>query len=194
MTPEALLEANLTLVPYTVNRYFPTQRFNEDVYAAGNLGLWKACLIYKPELSAFSTIAIRYIHGYIQKELYSNKSVFAFNEIPENYHPHYIEQRFNDIETAHMFEIFFDELDPKEFELCQILAAEHTKAEAGRLLGVSHTTIDNRLLKIKAKYERFMKRRRNAKILINHTTHKHNTADSSNSNNSNNRLPTLLQP
>lgn len=168
MNPETLFEEHQKLVPYTINRYFKKHIFNEDVCSAGNLGLWKACLNFKPEKGAFSTIAVRYIQGYIQHELFDHKSVFTKLTLDYSYLLPYHEPHYNKIESKMFVEHFLSTLEPAESELCKILIKDPNKNEAGRKLGVSHTTIDNRLRTIQCKYKRYMKRRRNAKAYINH--------------------------
>lgn len=191
MNPETLFEENQKLVLFTINRYFKAHIYNEDVFSAGNLGLWKACLNFKPEKGAFSTIAVRYIQGYIQHELLDHNNPFYTAPIETLYLQPHTECQFKTIEDEIFVEQFLGTLEPQEIKLCRLLLENLNKNEAGKQMGVSHTTIDNRLKKIQGKYERYMKRRRNAKVYINHLRSinpKHTT------NPSNSNLPTILQP
>lgn len=60
MTPEELYEENQSLVWFTLKKYFPSLKVDEDVLQVCRIGLWQACAEYYPEKGAkFSTFAVK---------------------------------------------------------------------------------------------------------------------------------------
>ena len=49
MTPEELYEENQPLVWFTLKKYFPSLKVDEDVLQVCRIGLWQACAEYYPE-------------------------------------------------------------------------------------------------------------------------------------------------
>ena len=60
MTPEELYEENQSLVWFTLKKYFPSLKVDEDILQVCRIGLWQACAEYYPEKGAkFSTFAVK---------------------------------------------------------------------------------------------------------------------------------------
>ena len=60
MTPQELYEENQSLVWFTLKKYFPSLKIDEDIIQVRNIGLRKACTEYFPEKGAkFSTFAVK---------------------------------------------------------------------------------------------------------------------------------------
>ena len=53
----------------TLQRYFPTLAFDEDIQQIARIGLWKACLNYKEDRARFSTAAYKFIANEVLMEL-----------------------------------------------------------------------------------------------------------------------------
>lgn len=64
-----LFNDNAKLVTWTIDRYYPTYRFDEDLRQEAYLGLWKACTSYKSDVSKFSTYAVKCIFNEIGSRL-----------------------------------------------------------------------------------------------------------------------------
>lgn len=61
------VEDNLGLISFTINKYFPTLRFNEDVWQEGAIGLIKAVRDFNTDAGIkFSTYAVSKIYGQIK--------------------------------------------------------------------------------------------------------------------------------
>ena len=56
-----LIEENLKIVPWVVNRYFSTREDKNDLIAQGNLLLVRIAELYDPNKGTFSTYAVRYL-------------------------------------------------------------------------------------------------------------------------------------
>lgn len=68
MTPEELFDQNTKLVYYLIWKFKIPQNHYDDVVQEAMLGLWEACVRFKPELGyEFSTYAVPMIQGRIQK-------------------------------------------------------------------------------------------------------------------------------
>ena len=52
MTPEELYEENQSLVWFTLKKYFPSLKVDEDILQVCRIGLWQACAEYYPEKGA----------------------------------------------------------------------------------------------------------------------------------------------
>lgn len=77
---DKLVEENIDLVGFTLNRYFRNFRDKfpymvEDLYQEGSIGLFDAAKKYDKNKGKFSTIATKYIWGYMMRftEKYVNK-------------------------------------------------------------------------------------------------------------------------
>lgn len=63
---QAILD-NEKLVLFTVNKYFPEYRLDDDIIQLGRIGLWKALRSYAPEASKFGNYAVLCIKNEIAK-------------------------------------------------------------------------------------------------------------------------------
>lgn len=68
-----LIEENMNLVYFTINKYYPSLIYDEDIKQAGMVGLCKAACSYDESASKFSTYAILGIRNEIKAELRSRK-------------------------------------------------------------------------------------------------------------------------
>lgn len=66
---EKLYLENENLVYGTLQRYFPTLAFDEDIQQSARIGLWKACLSYQEDRARFSTAAYKFIANEVLTEL-----------------------------------------------------------------------------------------------------------------------------
>ena len=76
MYDEKLVTENLNLVHYVIRKYFHAAPNDyDDCFQEGTIGLIKAATNYDPEIGAFSTYAVRNIHGFIAR-YYRDKREF----------------------------------------------------------------------------------------------------------------------
>lgn len=68
-----LIEDNMKLVYFTVNKYYPRHIADEDVIQVGMIGLINAAQMYDESKGAFSTYACKCIRNEINKEFMARK-------------------------------------------------------------------------------------------------------------------------
>lgn len=56
-----LIEKNIKIVPWVVNRYFASRADKEELIAQGNLLLIRVVELYDPAKGAFSSYAVKYL-------------------------------------------------------------------------------------------------------------------------------------
>lgn len=64
---EQLFVENESLVYYTIQRYFPSYIFDEDIRQIGRIALWYSCKHYNPSKGVFSSYCVRSIRRDIIK-------------------------------------------------------------------------------------------------------------------------------
>lgn len=90
MDKNELFETHQHLVERTLYSLYKTKQFinhiatingmsEDDLFAIGNYGLWKACLNYEQYKDRFRSYAINCIKGYISTELRRNSTLLKFN-------------------------------------------------------------------------------------------------------------------
>ena len=73
MNKKELIEENMTLVYFLINKYYPSSTHDEDVIQVGMEGLCKAANTWNEELSTFSTYASKCILNSIRTEFCKRK-------------------------------------------------------------------------------------------------------------------------
>lgn len=73
MTKQQLIEDNMQLVYFIVNKYYPTFKHDEDIIQVGMLGLCSAADTWDENRSTFATYASRCIQNAINGEFYNRK-------------------------------------------------------------------------------------------------------------------------
>ena len=69
---EQMFEENMKLVPFTVNKYYPTLVYDDDIFQIGYIGLWQACKNFDESLNVkFNGYAVLIIQREIIKYLRS---------------------------------------------------------------------------------------------------------------------------
>lgn len=165
MTPRQLFNDNYNLVYFTIHKHFPISAFDEDIEQLGAIGLWKACLKYKPGIGEFSTFAVTCIRKEVSRKFWSDhykkrslcKVVyfedFVFEDgfkkgfdIPSG--------RLSETEEAELridLDNFRKQLKPKERMAFDLLAQGYNKTEISIRLGVTPEAIGQRVEKIRNK-------------------------------------------
>lgn len=162
MTRNELIEENMPLVYFAINKYLPSYRNDEDVIQTGMLALCKVADSYDPSKGAFSTYASKYIVGEIKKSFRdNNKSVKASSldrMISDN-----TENDFYDIVMAEEEEfdgelereMFAKTLSKKQRIVMDGLSRGLTQKEIANEQGVSNQAIGCIVRTIRRKWRRY---------------------------------------
>ena len=73
MNPDKMIEDNMNLVYFTINKFYPTLIKDEDIIQCGMIGLWKAINTWDENVSKFANYACRCIGYEINNELKRRK-------------------------------------------------------------------------------------------------------------------------
>lgn len=158
MTKQQLIEDNMKLVYYLINREYPTYIHDEDIVQCGMLGLCKAADKWDESKSKFSTFAMFCIRSEIQMEFRKRAK-----------HEHYILSLDYEIddgeggtcalgdiiagdEDVPYFDIGIDltRLNEKERRIAELLPTGMLQADIARELGVSRQYVHKTIRKIRA--------------------------------------------
>lgn len=160
-----LIEDNMNLVYFVVNKYYPTFQFDEDVIQEGMVGLCKAAEKFDESRgTAFSTYAVKSIINEIRmyfrlnqqpieilsldyelKGIRGNEECSAADLI--------VGEADIDLDLI-SFKQFTDSLDESERELLQLLSI-YNQSEIGEKFGVSRQIISRRKKRIESKWRKF---------------------------------------
>lgn len=162
MTRNELIEENMPLVYFMVNKYFPSYRGDEDVIQVGMVGLCKAANSYDPNRGTFSTYAGRFIVCEIRNYFRdSNKSVKAtsldkiVNENTENDFYDIVMAEDVDFDAELERDRFYESLSPKQRIVMDGLRCGLTQAEIATEQGVSHQAVGQVVRTIRRKWRRY---------------------------------------
>lgn len=170
---DKLVEENIKLVGYALNKYFKKFReiypyLEEDLYQEGCIGLFQAAKKYNTDKGAFSTIAMKYIRGrmttffkrYVKKH-YSYKFKSMESTILDS----------NDSDSIRLMDILPSNDNITDFRLyslekrvkhsdindidiiVKMIADGYSQREIGKQIGISQVEVSRRLTKFKDKIE-----------------------------------------
>ena len=156
---QKLVEDNLNLVYFIVNKYYPTYIQDEDIIQCGMLGLCKASEQWD-ETVAFSTYATVCIRNEIRYELRKRKKHNGCLSLDYVY-------RDADDETVTLgetiigdenvpyvnFDGFYDALSTRQKRIVDLTQCGLSTSQIGDALRVSNETIKTDIRKIKRKWE-----------------------------------------
>jgi RNA polymerase sigma factor (sigma-70 family) len=152
-----LVEDNLKLVHYIINKEFPTFRGDEDIFQSGALGLSQAALKWEEPKGAFSTFAYSCIRNGIMQELRSRyKQVPTISldvSVEDNIT---LEDVLGGGEDTDITEISVDTftktLTNDERVVFNLKASGHKLKEIEEITGYHHSMVRSILRKIRQKY------------------------------------------
>ena len=157
---EQLVEDNINLVYYTIVRYYPLHKGDEDIIQNGMIGLCRAAIDYNPEKGAFSTYAIRKIRSAIgyefRKDCKRIKTISLDAEREANHHGDTVTlQDFivgdidvDYVDTTPLYKI----LTPPQREVFDLLQQGMSRSDICKTLGISKQAILQRMRYIQKKW------------------------------------------
>ena len=154
-----LVNDNMNLVPFVLNKYYPSQVKNEDLKQVGYVGLCKSVMSYNEDLGKFSTYAVIKIRGEVSNHLKkvnretNNLGDFISLDIDlESYHPLYEvipAQVYFDNEKYEYLTCFMESQTDFDRTILEKLYQGYTKKEIAAYLDTSVMTINRHLKKLK---------------------------------------------
>lgn len=162
MTRNELIEENMPLVYFIVNKYFPTYRGNEDIIQIGMIGLCRAADFYDPNKGTFSTYAGKYIANEIRRSFRgSNKEIkcmsldrLILDESANDFHD-IISTVEVDFDSDIDRERFESTLTPKQTEVLNGLKRGLTQVEMAKEFGVSHQAVGSIVRTIRRNWRKY---------------------------------------
>lgn len=158
---EDSIRENQSLVHHTINRYFSSLRDDEDIYQAGMIGLWKACLHFDESKGyKFSTFAVKCIYRSILIELRSRRNtnllncISLDNPVDEECHTH-VELMEDPDDAFSLIELreTLNSLSDKERNLLELRYEGLTYKEIGEILGISKSRVGVLIQQLRDKLE-----------------------------------------
>ena len=164
MNEDKLIEDNMKLVYYVVNKYYPSYMYDEDVIQEGMLGLCQAAKTYDPEKTKFSTYACICIKNrlkyYLRQQakhygvLSSSVEIKGEDGGVDSFIDFTVGD--NDVETIGLdFKAFYSTLSENEKRIID-LSIYYTGVEIGEMLGKTPTNVSTSKYHIKKKWRKFI--------------------------------------
>lgn len=160
MTIQTLINENMNLVYYIVNKYYPTFVGDEDIIQCGMVGLCKAANTWDENKSTFSTYAGKCIRNEINLEFRDRKKYHGVLSLDYEYS----NDSDEDITLKDMVvgqddvdyvdtTFIYQNLNPLECEIVDCKRKGMTTIEIANQLGCSKKTVATKIRKIKSKIE-----------------------------------------
>lgn len=162
---DKLIEDNMNLVYFTVNKYYPTYIRDEDMIQCGMIGLCNAADNYDEEKGAFSTYAVLCIRSEIVKEFRSRQRQTKLDPISldtpikvvgENLPISYMDTVIGDEDVGFVdIDGYYNTLTDYEKKYFNLLRSGYTQKELPSLLGCSRQNVSQVVRRLKAKWRAF---------------------------------------
>lgn len=164
MTRQQLIEDNMRLVNFTICRYYPWHKDNEDVIQTGMIGLIKAADGWDAERGAFSGYAVRRIRTEIQRfvrKYYVNQvpAVSLDAEVkPDEDGCSLLDLQVgsDDVEYLDVRPVY-ETLTPREKQVFDLLRLGMSQADIARELGLCRERVGQCTRKIRLKWDKTMR-------------------------------------
>ena len=160
MTIQQLIEDNMKLVTYIINKYYPTFLSDEDIFQCGMLGLCKAANTWDETKSVFSTYAVKCIRNEIRCEFRrrkKHKGVLSLDYEYNNDSDEEITLKDTLVGTTDVdfvdTQFIYEQLTPTEREIFEYKRWGMTTEEIANQLGCSHQNVSKHIRRIKSKIE-----------------------------------------
>lgn len=160
MTKQELIEDNMKLVYFTINKHYPTFAKDEDLIQIGMVGLCKAANTWDEEKSKFSTYAVKCILTEIQNEIRSRSKqtktisleskVFG-EEYNDDYH-NLLPTENIDFDSDIEYERFKKILTKGEIELWNLLQNGMSQTDIAISQGVTRSWVNAQVRRIRRKW------------------------------------------
>ena len=163
---EEKLRENEKLVYYTLKRYYPTFRDDEDIIQCGRIGLWRAIKTFDPSRGLFSTHAVLMIRCEIRKHLRSEAKKQEFGNIrsldepiladsgsPVYLHEIIADPKDNFIEVEYDISFMQKILSERDFKILQLYIAGYKETEIAEEYKMTRSNV-SRIIKLAQSYVR----------------------------------------
>ena len=163
MTKQELIEDNMKLVYFVLNRYYPNFANDEDLVQVGMLGLCRAAEFWDGKSSKFSTYACTIIRNVIineftkrsrnisgislETQLSSENGEFELSSI--------IPSEEVDFDTPMDYERFKNQLTKSELDVLTHLSNGLTQVEIANMRGTTHSAINFHVRRIRRKWREY---------------------------------------
>lgn len=159
---QQLVEDNINLVYFTIVRYYPLHKGNEDIIQNGMIGLCRAAIDYNPEKGMFSTYAIRKIRSAIgyefRKDAKRIKTISLDAEREANHHGDTVtlqeavmgDNDVDYVDTTPLCKV----LTPQQRDVFDLLQQGKSKPEIAEILGISRQRVHQQLRVIQKKWSK----------------------------------------
>lgn len=161
MNRQQLIEHNLNLVYFLVNKYYPSFIQDEDIIQCGMLGLCRAADTWDESKSLFSTYAGKCICNEICKEFKNRKKSkgllsldYEIKEYDGNTKLRDLIEGESDVDFMDE-QPFIDTLSEKEKEIYLLLRDGLEAEEIIEKLGMTQTTLDTYIRRLRLQWRNF---------------------------------------
>lgn len=163
MSKQQLVEDNMNLVYYLINKYYPTYLHDDDIIQEGMVGLCKAANSYDSSKSKFSTYASCCILNQIRFYFRENAKHLEVLSYDRGYKDEDCEEITfldtiigeDDVDIGCMnFMMFYEKLSASEQQLIDLLI-DHSEVEISKILGVSQPHVSRRKTALRNKWRKF---------------------------------------
>ena len=151
-----LIEENMKLVYFTINKQFPSYIHDEDVIQHGMIGLCKAANTWKEGGAQFSTYAVNCIRveiynafRYERNHPYPKLSLdYDYSMDDDNCSLGELIQGDEDVKYFDLFELM-DKLTPTEQKILTLLQEGMSQRDIAKVIGLTHQRISQLVRKIR---------------------------------------------
>ena len=157
MNRNELIEENINLVHFIINRYYPSYFRDEDIIQTGMYALCRAAVTYDDTKSKFTTYAGRSICNEINDELSKRKKHYTTYSLD---YPVFDadgnEDSFGDFQVGDEdvdwvdTDKFLSKLTPKEIEIYKLRESGFSAMDIAQKFGCSRESIYQKLRKMRA--------------------------------------------
>lgn len=163
MSKQQLIEDNMGLVYYIINKHYPTYIHDEDVIQEGMLGLCKAISSYDPsksKLSTFATVCILHQIRQYFRDNAKHSGVLSYEKVVAKVEDDSITfldtlASCNDVDLGCIsFKMFYDQLSERDQQIID-LSLDNTVNEIAQILGMSPEYVSRKRNAIKRKWRKF---------------------------------------
>ena len=167
MTKNKLIEDNMSLVYFIINKYYPTYIKDEDIVQAGMLGLCKAADTWNEDKGAFSTYAAICIRNNIRMEFRGrgkHQGVLSLDyELPETEDGAIItlgdmvaDERYSPEKVSTLdYDTFYDSLTDDEKKILDLSKNGLLQEEMATELGLTRSAVSMRKRTLKRKWRKY---------------------------------------
>lgn len=158
MTKQQLIEDNMRLVTYLLDKYYPSCLSDEDIFQTGMMGLCMAANTWDESKSAFSTYASSCILNAIKNEFRSRKKHDGVLSLDYKYSKYDKDNATlkevivgqDDIDYSDV-DFIYENLNPVECKIVDCRRKGMTTYDIAREFGCSRQNISKHLRRIKSK-------------------------------------------